>query len=271
MSTLTAPAATRTGSPQPAESPYRLSFGHVLRSEWIKLTTLRSTWWSLGIAVLLSVGISMMIAAASPEFGPDFPAASAILMPTQFTMLVAGILGAIAVTGEYSTGMIRSTLAAEPRRGSVLAAKAVVVSLLMGAATVVSYAVALAATAPLLAEGVDWSDAAYSIVPLGYGILSMVSFALIGLGWGFLIRNGAGAIAATVGLLFVLPIVTSLFTIAGEAWQWIIDLGTYLPMNAAAAISAPGATDVLPSLLALTGWVVALLLGGWAVLRTRDA
>jgi ABC-2 type transport system permease protein len=74
-----------------------------------------------------------------------------------------------------------------------------------------------------------------------------------------------------MGLLFVLPIVTSLFTIAGESWRWIVDLGQYLPANAAAELSAAGAQDVLPSLLALAGWVVVLVVGGWAVLRTRDA
>jgi len=268
MSTLTAsPASTTT----PVHSTHGVTFPRVVASEWIKLTTLRSTWWSLGIAAVLSVGISTMIAAASSEFGPGFPAVSAILMPTQFTMLVAGILGAIAVTGEYSTGMIRSTITAEPRRGAVLAAKAVVVAVLMGATTIIGYVAAIAVTAPLLSEPIDWSDAANSIIPLGFGVLAMISFALIGLGWGFLIRNGAGAIAATVGLLFVAPIVTSLFSIAGDAWRWIVDLGDYLPMNAAAAISAPGATDVLPSLLALVGWVAVLLVGGWAVLRTRDA
>lgn len=268
MSTLTAtPPATAAAT----TSAYRVTFPRLVQSEWIKLTTLRSTWWSLGIAALLSVGISMMIAAASAEFGPGFPAVSTILMPTQFTMLVAGILGAIAVTGEYSTGMIRSTITASPRRGAVLGAKAVVVSLLMGITTVVSYAAAIAATSPLLAEQIDWSDAAASVIPLGFGVLSMICFALIGLGWGFIVRAGAGAIAATMGLLFVLPIVTSLFTIAGESWRWIVDLGAYLPTNAAAEISAAGAQDVLPSLLALLGWVVALLVGGWAVLRTRDA
>lgn len=268
MSTLTAPAPSAVARDT---SRHRVTFPRLVQSEWIKLTSLRSTWWSLGIAAVLSVGISTMIAAASAEFGPGFPAVSAILMPTQFTMLVAGILGAIAVTGEYSTGMIRSTLAAEPRRGAVLGAKAFVVALLMGGTTVVGYAAAIAATAPLLVEQIDWTDAANSVIPLGFGVLSMICFALIGLGWGFIIRAGAGAIAATMGLLFVLPIVTSLFLIAGESWQWIVDLGDYLPTNAAAAISAAGAQDVLPSLLALVGWVVALMVGGWAVLRQRDA
>lgn len=263
--TAAAPARERTS---PA---YRLSFGHLLRSETIKLTSVRSTWWSLGIAAALSVGISMMIASASSGLAPGYPAVNAIVLPMQFTMLVAGILGAIAITGEYSTGMIRSTLTAAPRRGAVLAAKAVVVALLMALTQIVIYAVAIAATAPFLSNGIDWSDPQLSVLPLVWGVVSMVSFALIGLGWGFIVRNGAGAIAATVGLLFVLPIVTSLFTIAGEAWQWLVDLGDYLPMNAAGTLTTSTDGDVLVPLVSLLAWVVALLVGGWVVLRTRDA
>jgi ABC-2 type transport system permease protein len=255
-----------------AASPYRLSFARLLRSEWIKITTLRSTWWSLGITVVLSVGISMMIASASADFSGGYPAVSAIVSPTQFTMLVAGILGAIVITGEYSTGMIRSTLTAEPRRAAVVASKAVVVSFLIAVTTVVMYAVAIAATAPLLAEGIDWSDPEQSIVPLAYGVLSMVVFTLIGLGFGFVLRSGAGAIAVTVGVLFVLPIVFSLFAAFGESWTWISDLGRYLPMNAAAALTTPGGRDeIAEPLLSLIAWAVVPLVGGWAVLRGRDA
>ncbi|MFC8679952.1 ABC transporter permease subunit [Microbacterium ureisolvens] len=269
MTTLATEPALR--SQAGSSSPRRLSFGRVLRSEAIKIVTLRSTWWSLGVAAALSIGISMMIAAASESFGGGFPAVNAILSPTQFTMLVAGILGAIVITGEYSTGMIRSTLTAEPRRGTVVLAKAVVVAALMAVTTVVSYAIAIAATAPILSEGIDWSEPAQSVVPLAYGVLSMVVFTLLGLGFGFIVRNGAGAIAATVGVLFVLPIVFSLFSMAGEGWQWIVDLGQYLPMNAAATLTSPGNEEVLPSLLALAGWAIVPLVLGWGVLRTRDA
>jgi ABC-2 type transport system permease protein len=267
MTAVATPPAARTR----AAASHRLSFAHLLHSEWIKVVSLRSTWWSLGVAAVLSIGISMMIAGASRSFGPGYPAISAILSPTQFTMLVAGILGAIVITGEYSTGMIRSTLTAEPRRGAVVLAKAVVVSLLMAATTIVIYAVAILATAPLLSEGIDWSDASLSLTPVLYGVLSMVVFTLIGLGFGFLIRNGAGAIAATVGVLFVLPIVFSLFSIAGEGWQWIVDLTEYLPMNAAAHLTSPGNTELLPALPALLGWGVIPLVLGYIVLRSRDA
>lgn len=267
MTALAAEPTTRSR----IATPYRLTFGHLLKSEWIKLVSVRSTWWSLAVAAALSIGISMMVASASKDFGPGFPAVNAILLPTQFTMLVAGILGAIVITGEYSTGMIRSTLTAEPRRGAVILAKAVVLSVVMAVVTAVIYLVAILATAPIVAEAIDWSTPSQSIVPLAYGVLSMVAFALIGLGFGFIVRNGAGAIATTVGVLFVLPIVVSLFSMAGQGWRWIVDLGKYLPTNAAAALTAPGATDVGPSLLALAGWTLIPLLLGWIMLRTRDA
>lgn len=252
-------------------SIHRLSAANLLRSEWIKLTTLRSTWWSLAVALVLSLGISSLIAAVSRDLTEGFPPVSAILSPTQFTMLVAGILGAIVITGEYSTGMIRSTLAAEPRRGAVLLAKAVVVAVLMALATIVTYAIAILATAPLLRQGIDWSVPANSLVPLAYGVLSMVVFTLLGLGIGFIVRNGAGAIAITVGVLFVLPIVFGLFTFAGPSWKWFVDLAQYLPMTAASKLTTPGVTDIAPPLLALTAWALLPLLAGWALLRTRDA
>ena len=89
----------------------------------------------------------------------------------------------LVISGEYSTGMIRSTLTAQPRRGAVLLSKAVVVSLVMAATTVVTYAAAILLTAPLLTTGIDWSDPAQSTVPLLFGVLSMVVFTLlVGLG-----------------------------------------------------------------------------------------
>jgi ABC-2 type transport system permease protein len=268
MTALATEPALRTRA---ASADHRLSFARVVYSEWIKITTLRSTWWSLAVAAVLSIGISMMVAAASGSFEGEYPAVSVILAPTQFTMLVAGILGAIVITGEYSTGMIRSTLTAEPRRGAVVVAKALVVSALMAVTTSVIYGISIAATAPILTNGIDWSEPGQSIVPLAYGVLSMVAFTLMGLGFGFLIRNGAGAIAATVGVLFVLPIIFSLFTLAGEGWLWIVDLSEYLPMNASSMLTTPGFDDVVPSLLALVGWAIIPLVLGWAVLRTRDA
>lgn len=250
----------------------RLSFAHLLKSEAIKILTLRSTWWSLGVTAALSVGISLLIALATSGTGGGMEPTNVILAPTQFTMLVAGILGAIVVTGEYSTGMIRSTLTAEPRRGAVLLAKALVVAVTMMVTTVIIYAVAIAATAPLLGgTGIDWATPADSIVPLALGVLSMACFTLMGVGFGFVLRSGAGAIAVTVGVLFVLPIMLSLFSIAGPDWMWVVEAGTYLPVSAAGSLTRAGATDLVEPALTMAGWVIGPLLLGWIALRSRDA
>lgn len=277
MTTQTAAAAEAApvASTRPA-SAYRLSFGRMLRSEWIKLATLRSTWWSIGIVGVLTVGIALMVASALGE-APGFPGIQAVVLPIQFTMLLAGILGVISVTGEYSTGMIRSTLTAVPRRGGVLAAKAVVMAVVMFIASLMIFFAAALAVSPILADSpsaLDWSDFEGTILPILAASASMAVFSLIGVAIGFVLRSGAGAIAATVGLLFVLPIVTQMFSMAGEAWQWVTDLAVYLPSSAAQFAIIPNAEaplDGTGAWLTLGAWVVGTMLAAWAVLRTRDA
>jgi ABC-2 type transport system permease protein len=250
----------------------RVTFPRLVRSEAIKLFTLRSTWWSLAIAAGLSVGMSTLIASATSGGEMAVPAINAVLLPTQFTMLVVAILGAIAASGEYSTGMIRSTLTAQPRRGNVLVAKAVVVAVAVAITIVVTYAITIAVTAPLVGSPIEWSDPDASVVPLAFGVFSMVCFALLGVGFGFLIRNGAGSIAATVGVLFVLPLVFALFAVFNDDWRWLTDLAQYLPTNASATLSATGDdVDRWPALAAMLAWVAGPLLAGYAVLRGRDA
>ncbi|GAB2700477.1 ABC-2 type transport system permease protein [Microbacterium marinum] len=273
--TIDTRAAARSSAPS---APYRVNFIRVVRSEAIKLFSLRSTWWSLGVTVLLAVGISFLVAVLTnsvpEEFRGQVPVnpMSAVTAPLQFTMLVAGILGAMAITGEYSTGMIRSSLTAEPRRGAVLLAKALVVAVTLMAVTVVTSLLSILVVTPLYGgDGFAWDDAELTWIPLAFTIIAMATFALLGLGWGFLIRNGAGAIAATVGILFVLPIVMSLFAIGGESWQWLIDLYDYLPSSAAAGLTTDPSADTLRNVIVLLAWPVAALLGGWTVLRARDA
>lgn len=253
---------------------YRLTFLRAVRGEWIKLATLRSTWWSIGIAAALTVGIAVLIAQAIDM--PGFDPIQAVVMPIQFTMLLAGILGAISVTGEYSTGMIRSTLAANPKRGSVLAAKAAVVAVFLFVSSLAIFTLAALAVSAVVAprdQSIDWSDPSASFLPILVSSVAMSVFALIGVAFGFLLRSGAGAIAGTVGLLFVLPIVTSFFAMAGEAWAWVTDAADYLPVAAAqSAILPEGAALEGPvAYLTLAGWVTGGILAAWAVLRTRDA
>lgn len=273
MSAAPTPTLTRSQARSRAvPSGARLSFFRVLRSEVVKLTTLRSTWWSLGITVVLAVGIALAIAAASSSLPGGIPPVVAITAPMQFTMMVAGIFGAIAITGEYSTGMIRSTLTAEPRRGVVLVAKVIAVAAFLIVTALISTTISILVTAPIFGDNsLDWGDAAASSTPLAFSLLAMACFGLIGLGWGFIIRNSAGAIAATVGVLFVAPIMLSLFTIGGESWAWLVDLSRYLPMSAASTLTTPDPADLGTAVITMLAWPAATLLGGWLVLRTRDA
>ncbi|MFT4228848.1 MAG: ABC transporter permease subunit [Microbacterium sp.] len=269
--TALAAGAPRTRT---ASAP-RLSFARVLRSEWVKLSTLRSTWWSIGIVAVLTVGIATLLAQAVNT--PDFPPMQIVVAPIQFTMLLAGILGAISVTGEYATGMIRSTLAADPRRGSVLAGKAIVVAAFLFAASFAIFLVTALVVTPILAgKGMTlpWDDVAAAWLPLISASFSMAVFALIGVAFGFLLRSGAGAIAATVGVLFVLPLVVSVFPSTDPAWKWVVDLGAYLPMSASQNLVLPqdeGGLSAPVALVTLCGWVVAGMLAAWTALRVRDA
>lgn len=256
-------------------SPYRLTFPRALRSEWIKLSTLRSTWWSIAITAIITIGVALLVAQSMDV--PGFEPIQAVVSPVQFTMLLAGILGAIAVTGEYSTGMIRSTLAAAPLRGSVLAAKAVVVAVFLFIASGLIFTAAALVVTPVFA-GRDmpfgWDSPEQSWLPILATSISMAVFALIGLAFGFLLRSGAGAIAATVGLLFVMPIVMMIFSSPDPAWQWIDEVSYRLPMTAAQSAILPqpdAGLDAAGSYLTLAGWVGAGMLSAWAALRTRDA
>lgn len=256
-------------------SPYRLTFVRALRSEWIKLSTLRSTWWSIGITAVITIGVALLIAQSMDV--PGFEPIQAVVSPVQFTMLLAGVLGVIAVTGEYSTGMIRSTLAADPVRGSVLAAKAIVVAVFLFIASLVISLAAALAVSPIFASRdmpFPWDTPADSFLPILAAAVSMGVFALIGVAFGFILRSGAGAIAATVGLLFILPIVMNIFAMPGDEWKWIIDVSNHLPMSAAQSAILPQDGWGLPvgeAYLTLGAWVAAGMLSAWAVLRTRDA
>jgi ABC-2 type transport system permease protein len=269
---MTAIQARATHIPTTAS---HVSLGRQLRSELIKLLSVRGTWWSVAIVAVLTVGIAVLFGANLPE-GIDDPI-MVIVAPVQFTMLLAGILGVISVTGEYSTGMIRSTLTANPRRGSVLVAKAAVLAAFLFAVSLVIFAAAALIVTPILAaDGVtfDWATPDASILPILAASAAMALFSLIGVGLGFLLRSGAGAIAVTVGIIFVLPVIFSLVGSFLPDLTWLIDVANYLPASAAPSAIMP--SDLTPlnaaeSWLTLGAWAAVSLVAGWAVLRGRDA
>lgn len=282
MSTATAPAPDI--APAPAAAPAnRLSFGRLVRSETIKLASIRSPWWTIIVIAIISVGMSVAMAFAMMSFASGEPAGAAeasrsavavILMPTMFTILLATVLGSIQVTGEYSTGMIRSTLTAAPGRVGSLLAKALVVAAFVFLASLAIYVISAIATAPVLAPGgivLDLTDPSVSLLPMLAGAFTMASIAVLGLGAGYALRSGPGAIVLAVGIVLVLPMVTGFFP-NNESWQWVHEAARYLPSNAGQSLMYPGmGLDTLPAVLALLGWAAAALLIGGAVLRRRDA
>ena len=285
MSTLTAgtpAAAARTAD----TSPYRLSFAHLVRAEWIKLVTLRSTWWSFGMVAVISIGLSVLMAASMSAFLDDAPpmsvtegnaqAVMVVVFSTVLTQLLAVIIGTISVTGEYSTGMIRSTLTAAPQRVPALLAKALVLGVSLFVSTLVVFAIAALVTGPILPTGaLDLSDLGSSLLPILGASFYLAVLAIIGVGIGFIIRNGPGALAAGIGLVFVAPLIVGFFPRLPDL-EWLHTLAGYLPSNAGQSLfmGSPMSGDVLepiPAVLTLIIWAAAALVGGSAVLRSRDA
>lgn len=286
MTTTLSPTPPITRSRPRDDSPYRLSFPRALRAEWIKFTTLRSTWWSIGLVAVVSIGLSLLMASAFGSFGGDMPeltaqqanaqAVQVITFSTLLTQLLAVVLGTITVTGEYSTGMIRSTLTAMPRRIPALLAKATVIAIGMFLTSVVVFTIAALVSGPLLPTGaLDLSHLDSSLMPLLGAALYLAVVAIMGVGIGFIIRNGPGAIAAGIGIVFVAPIIV-LFFPQVDSFAWIHDLSSYLPSNAGQSLFLGSpmtgtALATLPAVVTLLAWAAAALVGGLAVLKTRDA
>lgn len=212
MSTVTAPVEPSRGAN--ASSDHLL---WVVRSEWTKLWSLRSTGWTLLATVVLSVGASTLVAwalttqQASQPSGRSGPldVTGASLFGLLFGQLPIAVLGVLVITGEYATGSIRSSLAAVPARLRLLTGKAVVI-------TVVAFATGILTCFPSFylamaffngqGEGVGIGEPHVLRAVIG-GALLLSACALFGLAIGILMRHTAGAITVTVALLFVVPIV----------------------------------------------------------------
>jgi hypothetical protein len=254
-------------------------FADVARMEWIKLRTVRSTGW---IVVAFAVGmVGLAILLTSPVVARrDMPAADlASFDPTQqalagglvFVQLVAGLLGVLVITTEFSSGMIRATLSAVPGRPLLLAAKAAVL-----AAVTLAAGEVLAFAAFFVGQAVLYSGLPHA--SLGHpGVVRAVLMsgaypcliALTGLGLGAVIRNTAAAVSTVIGVLYVLPLV-----VLPLPHQQTID--SYMPL----IIAQDSLAAVKPVADSLSSWhalamlclyaVVALAGGCWALAR-RDA
>lgn len=287
MTTLTNTPTPPSADPASVTSPpgaasrfasHDVSLAHVTRSEWIKLTTLRSTWWSAVCVIVLAVGISGLAAVTmtlNDSVTSEVVASMTITfttLPIAFVGLLATVLGSMFITGEYSTGMIRSTLTTAPDRTRSLAAKMIVVSAFVFAISLIASLLSFVVVTAVFAVGgvaQDFSDPAALFLPYLRAALYMVALALMGLGIGYTVRTGAGAIAIAAGIVFVLPIIASILAIV-PGMDWVYDAAEYLPLNAGAAF-VQGGEKMAGSALALAGFAVVPLLTGYGLLKSRDA
>ncbi len=280
--TTIAPAVADSAAPARSAASrfadHRLTLGHVIRSEWIKLTTLRSTWWSAACVLLIAVGISGLagVAMLLSDFVTTEAVAAMTLsfttMPVMFIGLLATVMGSMFITGEYSTGMIRSTLTTAPDRTRSFLGKTIVLAGFIFVLSLVASALSYAVVAVIFAVGgfaADLSDPGAALLPYVWAALYMVALALMGLGIGYIVRVGAGAIAIAAGIVFVLPIIAQILGMA-PGMQWVLEASMYLPLNAGATL-VQGGEDEVGAGIALALFAVVPLLTGYGLLRARDA
>ncbi|MEV0218321.1 ABC transporter permease subunit [Streptomyces sp. NPDC050704] len=247
----------------------RAGFPQALAYEWIKFRSVRSTvWMTLATAVAPVVGA--VFVAATGSLQPDDTVLGGSLTLSVVAQVLAAVLGVLLVTGEYSSGTIRTTFAANPRRSTVLAAKAVLAAGLMYVLALVSCALAYGAGDALLADG---KYAQGEPLPALFGIAaSLAVAALLGLAIGTLVRHSAGAVTTVIGLLLLPSLFGPLF---GDAERWVAGLSPTaalqkLTQTSDATAEAVGSLGPWPSLGLVAGYTAALLLLAAGALRRRD-
>ena len=178
-------------------------FAQAARMEWIKLRSLRSTWWSLGATVAGAIGVAVAVAVNTEDAAADLT--NNALAGIALGLLLTGVLGVLAVTGEYSSGTIRATLAAIPNRPLVLAAKAAVFGAVALAVGEAAAFIAFFAGGAALPDGIPapslGQPGVLRAVVLGGAGFCLVG--LMGLGLGAIIRHTPAAIAVLVGGVYV--------------------------------------------------------------------
>jgi ABC-2 type transport system permease protein len=281
---MTAALHATPARPRRAPRPGRPARWDALHAEWTKLRTLPGTGWLLLGAVAATVIVGAVVSASlsctsSAGCHPDVTKLS--LSGAEVSQAIVAIVAVLAVSGEYGTGMIRVTLAATPRRTTVLAAKAAVVTAVTLAAGIVAVLGSVLAGRLILpghgytpAHGYpDLSLADGTVLRAAAGtVLYLALIALLSLGVAAAVRDAAVAIGAVLGLLYLFPILAQAAGSPGVA-RHLQQIG---PMTAGLEIQASTGLHSLPvapwvGLGVLAAWAAAALLAGGLLLRLRDA
>lgn len=275
-----------TAIPAPAyrtASDAKTGFLTAMQAEWTKLSSVRSTWIISGLAIVLSIGFSSVVAlvmgltvdswgeAEQAGFKPIVSSMTGLLF--SFTLLIT--LGVTSVTSEYSSGMIRTTFIVNPNRTRVFAAKALLVAMLGTVIHVISVpGMFLAGQAIFGSYGLETASITDSDASRMVGVIALVSAltaTLIPFSIACLLRGTASAITASIGLYF-LPAMT-----APLLPSWIQEnVIRYLPVSATDSLSgvtAPGALTYLsqtPAIIVVVTWLVGSLIAAAIFLNRRD-
>ena len=285
MSTMT---LTRTKSARSVDPAPR--FTDLLAAEWIKLRSLRSTYWLLALASLVAVVVNVnavhsdltyidhppppMPGFPPYRYDPLFHGLSSIA--SDLMTIAAGSLGAITVFGEYTTGMIRTTFAAVPDRRGVIAAKVVLVGGITALAGAVVSTVSFFTTNAMLASrhvGLSITDGLSQQAVLGYAAI-VPACALVGMALGAVLRHATGSIVSLVLLFFITPMM-----FGGDRYRWLNEIGSHLPLatvnrltynpDASTTISK-WAPSVLDTWITMGVWAVVSITVTVIVVRRRD-
>ncbi len=255
----------------------RPGFADTLRAEWIKFWTVRSTKWSVAALFTVGAGLTVLVCALAAEDlasgAEGEPVGAFVTWGMMIGQIAAVVLGGMVVTSEYATGMIRATLAATPRRGAVLAAKALVLTgTLFVVGTVTAFAGYLGGNEFLENHGIGVALTDEGVLRSMFGAgLYMAGLGLFAAAVGLLVRHTAAALSIVLGLVFVVG--NMVFLLPGAWGEWIAKL---MPGNAGSGVATPVSFN--PNLLDpwVGFWVFAaevavVLVVGLLVFRRRDA
>jgi ABC-type transport system involved in multi-copper enzyme maturation permease subunit len=237
--------ATTSPTPPRSRPSFRpATFADVVRSEWTKFRTVRASFWCLAIGALLGIGLGAIISLVSanhyttdPTIRFDWNPADRSLGSLMLTQLAFAILGVMVVTGEYSTGMIRTSLAAVPRRSRLLSAKILVFSIVVViAGEIISFITFLVGQALISGKAptANFGQPEVLRAVIGTG-LYLAALALLGMALGVLLRHAAAAIGTVVAILLVLP---SIALALPTSWSEPIE--KYWPTNAGFMVARVG-------------------------------
>ncbi|MEV4256953.1 hypothetical protein AB0J52_27645 [Spirillospora sp. NPDC049652] len=262
----------------------RVRFRDLLAAEWIKLWSLRSTRWVLAVGVVLLVLAALQKSLDDYNAWPTFraqersrfdPLSAAFSQISAIVLVVgSGVVGALALVGEYATGLIRTTFTAVPARHRVVLAKvAVVTAVMLATGAVVALSTFTVSQTILSGRGIAVSlgDPGVPRVVAANALLAPLA-ALVGMGIGALLRHTAGTVVAVIALLVILPM-----TFKPTVHQWANEIYMWFPFYDWAhclSLRHPPTNPALPTVagswLAFVGWAAASVAVAVVVVRRRD-